>query len=106
MTPHPISLQSQGGLQLRLPPDISGPIRVASRTSIVGELDVMGFKIPITSIEFGQVYNLPPPEENTYLVCSRIVQQAVPERKDIVVPDSVIRDDQGRIVCCKALAVV
>lgn len=51
--------------------------------------------------EFGDVENLPEPQEGTALIVSALVRTAVPERKDLVSPGSLIRDDQGRPVGCQ-----
>lgn len=51
--------------------------------------------------------NLPPVQDGTMLIVSKIVQDAHPERQDLVVPDtgpdSCVRDDEGRIMGVKRL---
>lgn len=51
--------------------------------------------------------NLPPEQDGTLLVVSKIVQDAHPERRDLVVPDtgpaSCVRDAEGRIMGVKRL---
>jgi hypothetical protein len=37
-------------------------------------------------------------------IVSRVVAEAARDRDDLVVPDNVIRDDQGRVIACRALA--
>lgn len=39
-------------------------------------------------------------------VVSRLVAEAVPERRDLVVPHGLVRDGQGRVVGCAQLAQV
>lgn len=40
------------------------------------------------------------PHPYTIYIVSRIVKQSVPERDDVVVPDDLIRDDDGNIIGC------
>lgn len=62
--------------------------------------------IRLTKTEFGDVQNLPDPESGTIFIVSRAVAEACPDRKDLFFPDDTVRDEQGRIVGCKALASV
>jgi hypothetical protein len=52
----------------------------------------------------GQVVDLPEPQDDTLYIVSRAVAEAARDRDDLVVPDNVIRDDQGRVIACRALA--
>lgn len=61
--------------------------------------------IPITSTSFGKVEGLPQEEkEGVYYIVSRLVMQACPNRRDLLVPNELQRDEQGRIIGCKSLA--
>lgn len=60
--------------------------------------------IPITKQVFGDVVDLPEPEPEVYLVVSRLVAAACPERKDLLIPGPLVRDDEGRVIGCRGLS--
>lgn len=70
------------------------------------EQRVIGFVngIPFYKASYGQVENLPDPQEGVIYVVSALVAQAVPDRNDVLIPFDSIRDQNGKIVGCKALA--
>jgi len=51
------------------------------------------------------VENLPDPPEGVYYIVSLAVAQAA-RRPDLLVPDDMVRDEQGRILGCRRFAVV
>lgn len=61
--------------------------------------------IPTVSVEFGEIEGLPEPQEDTIYIVSQIVKRAGEQvgRKDLFVPARPVRDEQGRIIGCKAL---
>ena len=63
--------------------------------------------VPIMTLEFGSIDDLPPEEPDTMLIVSALVANAGREqgRKDLLVPARVVRDSEGRIVGCLALAI-
>jgi hypothetical protein len=60
--------------------------------------------IPIDRVIYGGVVDLPPPEPGVFLIVSLMVAQAVPQRKDLLVPGEVVRDAAGGISACKGLS--
>lgn len=60
------------------------------------------YDIPIYSRKFKSI-NLPKEEEGTYYLVSGYVQDAYPERKDLLVPADFVRDENGRIIGCRKL---
>jgi len=54
--------------------------------------------------QFGAVTGLPDPQPDTIFVVSALVAQAVPDRQDVFITDDAVRDDQGRLIGCRALA--
>ena len=76
--------------------------RVSSTSSIVGEID----GLPEEETSFGEVENLPDPEENTIYVVSTLVAQACPGRSDLRTPGQQVRDSAGRVIGCRSLAKV
>lgn len=60
--------------------------------------------IPITSTSFGEVEGLPDEQEGVYYIVSRLVMQACTNRRDLLVPNELQRDDEGHIIGCLSLA--
>jgi len=118
LTPHELNIydDSDGKLILSIPPPPKDtPIpRVSIKSEVVGTIEVNGTKIPIRRIMYGNVENLPQPEEGTIYVVSTFVTLALKEkgivRRDLLSPDtnpdSVIRDKDGRILGVKYLQTV
>ena len=106
LTPHEIKLVLENGKTLSVPP--SGVVvRCEVRRERVGSLLVDGMEIPINRTIFGEIQNLPEPQEGTvYLVSSIVAQAAVqqfPHRDDIFIVDDTVRDEKGRIIGARAL---
>jgi hypothetical protein len=82
----------------------SGSIaRITSESVVIG--DVNG--IPVTETVWGEVINLPEPQENTIYICSMpVVEQVKSFRQDVMRPDTgptCIRKD-GQIWAVKGFA--
>lgn len=79
----------------------SGIARCETTVNQIGEID--GIKINKKS--FGEVTGLPEAKVDTIYIVSAIVAQAVSgKRDDVYVVDETIRNAQGQIVGCNALA--
>lgn len=105
LTPHALNLMSEGpdGPVVTIPP--SGIVARCDTSRVqAGTVTVDGITIPVNQTRFGMVSNLPDPQPDTIFVVSALVAQAVPDRQDVVIPDDAVRDDQGRIIGCRALA--
>jgi hypothetical protein len=76
--------------------------RVATSPEVVAEVD----GVAITSTTFGEVYDLPEPQEGTIFVGSLLVAQAAVKagRTDVLAPGAIIRDEEGRPVGCDGLS--
>lgn len=115
LTPHPIVLRSATlGTRYTIAPTLPTPRagEVRDRTDEIN-VEVLptddkpaGFQFPVTvnNLRLGRVENLPDPRPGVLLIVSRVIAEALPDRTDLVIPDEMIRDDQGRIVGCRALA--
>ena len=99
-TPHAINLVNEEGVEILVLPKGEVIPRLTQTTQVVGE--VMG--IPITETQFGQTTDLPEPQEGVFLVVSRLVLAANPNRTDLLVPNEMVRNEEGHIVGCKSLA--
>ena len=97
LTPHAVTIVKETG-NLVIEP--SGMLaRVAAKIVTIGEID----GIPVTTTEFGEVENLPEPEEGTIYIVSSLVAQRCTHRGDVFIPNEAVRDEAGRIIGCKSL---
>lgn len=79
----------------------TGLARCDSVVEKIGEID--GIKLNRRS--FGEVYGLPEPKADTIYIVSAIVAQALAgSREDVFVVDETVRDENGKICGCNALA--
>lgn len=60
--------------------------------------------IQVTKQTLGHVEGLPDPVPGLYFIVSRLVASAADNRDDLLVPGSLIRDDQGKVIGCKGLS--
>ena len=94
LTPHTINLCGK-----EIPS--TGLARCESVVEKIAEID--GIKVNRRS--FGEIYGLPEPQTDTIYIVSALVAQAVAgQRDDVFVVDETIRNEQGQIVGCNALA--
>lgn len=98
-TPHTVNIIDAEGNKIQDFPS-QGEARCKQETTSVGTIG----NVPITSTTFGEVTGLPEEKEGTYYIVSRLIRQALPGRRDLLVPNDMVRDEQGRIVGCKSLA--
>lgn len=61
--------------------------------------------IPLVKLEFGGVVDLPEEQEDTLLIVSAMVRQALPDRKDLASPGDFIRDENGIVTGCGNLVI-
>lgn len=100
LTPHEVKIVNEKGNVIKTFPRSQSPVRLESETKRVGTLN----EIPLSKTEMG-AGNLPPKKEGQYYIVSRTVQSAYPDRADLLIPNETVRDEKGRIVGCKSLAV-
>ena len=60
--------------------------------------------IPLTTTSFGDVIDLPAPQDGVFFIVSRLVLSACPDRNDLLVPNDLVRDDNGNIIGAKSFA--
>lgn len=101
LTPHAISIRRADGATLALP--ASGQVARCAQQSIP-VITLAG--IDVTVQRFGPVEGLPAPAPETRYIVSRLVAEACPERRDLLIPGPALRDEAGRIVACDGLSVV
>lgn len=98
LTPHELNIKTDRGV-LSVKP--SGTVARASVRQVkAGSINVDGFEIPVVRTKFGEVTGIPEPKEGTIYLVSSLVCSRMPERPDVLAPDtgsSAIRDENGRI---------
>ena len=99
-TPHPITLLGAGDAILFTLPRGETVPRLSQSTNQVGSIA----GVSITETSFGETQNLPSPQEGIFLIVSRLVMAANPDRADLLVPNELVRNDDGHIVGCRSLA--
>lgn len=99
LTPHAINfLDEKNNLVACIPS--SGIARAAQKRVPISTVN----GIVVNRTEYGEVEGLPGPAKDTIYIVSVLTAQAAPDRNDLYIVDDTVRDDQGRIVGCRALA--
>ena len=98
LTPHPVVIRSPGWDEIVVQP--SGVVARLREDTIKA---VERGNLLVRTKHTGQIVGLPPQSDDTLLIVSMPVALAA-RRPDVVCPDDLIRDDQGRVVACAALA--
>ena len=121
LTPHNIVICDENCKPILLIPRSGTVARVKQTRKIIKTIRVRGIRIqksnaeaelvevevPISRNEYGEVEGLPEPREGVYYIVSMMVAQALPHRRDLLIPDtgpdSACRDENGRIIGVKYL---
>lgn len=105
LTPHTVNLCDTNGSVIRTF-ESEGVARATQRTVELG--DVEGIRL--VKMAFGEPVDLPDPVEGIYLIVSLATANAARQYgrdiKDLLLTSDPVRDEQGRIVGCRAFAVV
>ena len=102
LTPHSISFINEDGTQILVVEPSGEVARVSVRTETVGKIN----GIPVTTSVFGEVENLPDPQDGTIYIVSSLVAQRCHDRDDVFIPNESVRDDKGRIIGCRSLGTI
>lgn len=73
---------------------------------LVAMLDTEYGPVQVYQATPGPVEGLPEPDPacRVRYIVSRVVAEAARGRADLLIPDDTVRDEQGRIIGCRALA--
>ena len=97
LTPHQLNVHDNQGNVITLPS--SGKVRLSTEYKKVETVH----GIDIFTCEYGEIEGLPEPQDGKIYVVSGLVKQAVPNRRDVVSPGELVRDEHGRPVGCRGL---
>jgi len=98
-TPHAVYILKDDNTVLKMFPKSNGMIRVPKENRDIGFIK----GIPISCTQWGETTDVPSPRNGTYYIVSQLVRNALPNRPDLLVPEQIVRDDEGNIVGCKRL---
>lgn len=129
LTPHEVVLELGDGRRLRFPaagvvprlllvegsvetlrvidPEHSGAAQADASTTQASTnalQDCVDVPVSVGTRMVGLEPPLPPAIPGTLLITSRIVAEHCPDRDDLVWPDDLLRDDDGRVVAARRLA--
>lgn len=104
LTPHSVNVIGDDN-SVTITIESSGNVARCSQTiNIVDTIDLNNVAIPVSSSSYGEVVDLPAPQDGVYYVVSRLVMSACPNRQDLLVPNDLVRDEAGRVIGCRSLA--
>lgn len=104
LTPHSVNVIGDDN-SVVITIEASGNVARCSQTiDIVDTINVNNIAIPVSSSSYGEVVDLPAPQDDTYYIVSRLVMSACPNRQDLLVPNDLVRDEAGRVIGCRSLA--
>lgn len=98
-SPHAIHILGPGNTIVRVFPKSNGMIRVKEEIKEAGTIN----GVPITHTKWGECDEVPAYCEGTYYIVSQLVKNALPHRKDMLVPKNIVRDPDGNIMGCMSL---
>ena len=100
LTPHPVVILDEAGNVVKTIQPEGTPLRLDEEVEPLGTID----NIPVVRKTLKEEVNQSlPREEGTYYIVSLPTAQAL-RRPDLLVPDDLVRDEQGRILGCRRLA--
>lgn len=103
LTPHDVNIFDDHDQEIMAIPASGTIARRSQREEILFVID----GIPITHQVFGEVQDLPEPQEDTIFIVSRLVAVALPDRRYLMIPGPIsVRDENGQPRGCHGLSVV
>lgn len=103
LTPHDINIVAEGTSIILETIPVSG---VVARVGMAEEDFEVRRNIRFVRVRPGRPVNVPEPRPGTLFIVSRAVQEALPERHDLIVPTHMVRSpDRRTIIGCAAFSV-
>lgn len=102
MTPHTITVvrpHDPAVVVAELLP-FGAALRLQEEKHSAGDVMINGEKVPLTYTMFLGCEGLPEERSDTFLIVSRLVAQAFPDRSDLLVPTGLVRDKDGVVRGC------
>jgi len=103
LTPHPLVVFDGGDVVLEVPPT-GNVCRINEIRDPPIEVDAEGSVVPVVGVRYSaEITGLPGPSMGVLHLVSRVAAAAIRGRDDIVFPLDEVRDEQLRIIGCRAL---
>jgi hypothetical protein len=109
LTPHPVVILAE--VPVEVPP--SGSVaRAKESREYVGAVEHWGVPVPLFRVKYGEPEGLPKVEHGTYYIVSSLAAQAIkahlpPEVAErFVVVTNLLRDEEGRVIGARGLALL
>jgi len=102
LTAHPVVIII-GQAEFVLPAEFPTP-RVLEEHTQIGTGRIDGHEVPLFELRPDAAVGLPDQKPGVGLIVARAVAVACPGRTDLFVPFQVVRDNDGRVIACRALA--
>lgn len=102
LTPHAVNLMDDENRIIATFTPAGIVARAKQVNTLVETVDANGVPIKVYRAEYGTIENLPEPKEGCAYLVSALTAQAAKGRNDIYVTMDPVRDEQGRIVGCRA----
>ena len=100
MTPHKVSVFNDQEEVVAVFEPV-GLARCTQSTQVIGSVN----GINITDSVFGEVEGLPEEQPGVYFIVSRLCLSACPNRHDLLVPNELVRDEDGNIIGCRSFSI-
>jgi hypothetical protein len=102
-TPHPVTITKPGGEEVIFSPE-ENPVRLREEITEGGSIN----GIPLVRKKFSGGDDFPPERDGVmYIVSLPVAQEGARlGRQDFLVPDGLVRDENGGVVGCRRLAVL
>ena len=105
-TPHSLTVLDAAGVPVSFPS--LGVARCSQSVEVVGLVDASSTSFSISrQVISSVVTGLPEVQDGVRFVVSRLVAEALRgQRDDLLIPGTLIRDDQGKVVGCQGFSVL
>ncbi|WP_017589747.1 hypothetical protein [Nocardiopsis ganjiahuensis] len=97
LTPHEVTVVDEHARVIRTWGRASDPVRVEAVRVPLREVE----GVPLLAEERTRA-RLPEPVEGVWFIVSSVVSSAHPERRDLLVPSDLVRDDKGVVTGCRS----
>jgi hypothetical protein len=103
LTPHPLNIKTVDDRIITIQP--SGELaRVSESREQLPVINHREGNISVTRATYGEIENLPDPEDGKIFVVSALVLARARGRNDVFAPGLAIRDEAGRVIGCDGLS--
>lgn len=102
LTPYTINILNENDQEIMAIPANGIVARYSQSEETVMTID----GINVTRQTFGDVFDLPEPQDGSFFIVSRLVAMAAPDRLDLLIPGPLVRNDQGQPIGYRGLSVV